>query len=89
MWNAGVRDFVGIGNSLVYHFGCKSTGRVKKNKGKKTFLLKWGITAHTFTEKYLKRGAELSAKVEEEKLPKPNSISQLIKRIFACFGNKN
>ena len=25
--------------------------------------------------------------VEEEKLPKPNSIKQLIKRIFACFGN--
>ena len=87
MWNAGVRDFIGVGNSLVYHFGCKSTGRVKKNKGKKTFLLKWGITAHTFTEKYLVRGADISTEVEEETLPKPNSIKQLIKRILACFGN--
>ena len=87
MWNAGVRDFIGVGNSLVYHFGCKSTGRVKKNKGKKTFLLKWGITAHTFTEKYLVRGADISTEVEEETLPKQNSIKQLIKRIFACFGN--
>ena len=87
LWVAGVRDFIGVGNSLVYHFGCKSTSRVRHNKGKKTFLMKWGITAHTFTEKYLLRGASMSQDIDEKKLPNPNNINQLVKRIFACFGN--
>ena len=49
--------------------------------------MKWGITAHTFTEKYLLRGASMSQDIDEKKLPNPNNINQLVKRIFACFGN--
>lgn len=88
MWQAGVRDFVGVGNSLVYHFGCKSTKRVKKNKGRETFIQKWGITARTFIEYYLQRGQEMSATIDENKLPKPSDFGQMMKRIFSCFGNK-
>ena len=88
LWELGVRDFMGVGSSLVYHFGCKSTGRVKKNNGRKTFLLKWGISSRTFNDKYIVRGADMSTQVDEEKLPKPSDFSQLIKRILACFGNK-
>ena len=87
LWHAGVRDFIGVGNSLVYHFGSKSTKRMRKNPGKKMFQLKWGISPGTFTQKYLRRGDTDFTEVEEEKLPKPNSIKQLIKRIFSCFGN--
>jgi len=43
LWQAGIRIMYGVGKSMVYHFGEKSTGRVKKNKGSNTFLLKWGI----------------------------------------------
>lgn len=85
MWDAGVRDFIGVGDSLVYHFGCKSTGRVKKNKGRDTFIAKWGITARSFTERYLLRGHGISERVDENTLPKPSNFKQLIKRVASCF----
>lgn len=56
LWAAGVRIFIGIGKSKVYHFGAKSTKRVRKNKGSDTFLRKWGITANTFYSKILELG---------------------------------
>ncbi|MFN8353984.1 MAG: glycosyltransferase [Spirosomataceae bacterium] len=52
LWAAGVRNFKGVGSSLVYHFMSKSIGRVKRNNGKKQFLIKWGITARTFFDFY-------------------------------------
>ena len=56
LWQAGVRVFMGVGKSKVYHFGAKSTKRVRKNKGSDTFLRKWGITANTFYSKILELG---------------------------------
>lgn len=53
LWAVGVRNFRGIGDSLVYHFMSKSIGRIKKNDGKRQFLLKWGITPRTFFDFYL------------------------------------
>jgi len=58
LWHAGVRILYGVGKSKVYHFGEKSTGRVKKNKGSDTFLLKWGLTARTYYSQYLQLGKE-------------------------------
>lgn len=57
LWKAGVRTFKGVAASKVYHFGSKSTKRVRKNTGSDTFLLKWGITAGTFYKYVLKMGA--------------------------------
>jgi GT2 family glycosyltransferase len=48
LWLAGVRNFKGIGKSLVYHFQSKSTERVVKNNGRKTFAVKWGIPSSYF-----------------------------------------
>lgn len=56
LWAAGVRYFKGVSASRVYHFGSKSTGKVRHNKGKKTFLLKWQSSSNEFTTKILKRG---------------------------------
>lgn len=56
LWHAGCRVFLGAGNSLVYHFQCKSTGKVKKNDGGKQFLHKWGIRQSVFDHYYLRRG---------------------------------
>ena len=61
LWENGVRHFQGVGSSLVYHFGCKSTKRIKQNKGRHTFLMKWGISAHQFMHNYLKIGEEFRA----------------------------
>lgn len=56
LWHAGCRIFLGVGNSLVYHFQCKSTGKVKKNDGGKQFLHKWGMRQSVFDRYYLRRG---------------------------------
>lgn len=61
MWAAGCRIFRGIGNSRVYHFQSKSTLRVKKNNGRKQFLMKWGINQSTFNKYYLLRTGALYA----------------------------
>lgn len=56
MWAAGCRVFLGVGDSLVYHFMCKSTGRIVKNNGRKQFMRKWGTTSSMFDRFYLRRG---------------------------------
>jgi GT2 family glycosyltransferase len=59
LWHAGCRHFIGVGDSLVYHFQCKSTGKVVKNDGRRQFLNKWGMTQSTFDRFYLRRGQVL------------------------------
>lgn len=56
LWQAGVRDFKGLGKSLVYHFKCKSTGRVIKNDGRKTFMQTWGFTSSYLYKNVLRVG---------------------------------
>lgn len=56
LYHAGCRNFLGVGSSLVYHFACISTGRIKKNDGRKQFLRKWSITQRDFDQKILCRG---------------------------------
>ncbi len=56
LWHAGCRVFLGVGDSFVYHFQCKSTGKVKKNDGSKQFLNKWGMRQSVFDRYYLRRG---------------------------------
>jgi glycosyltransferase involved in cell wall biosynthesis len=85
LFEAGVRLFKGKGNSLVYHFGGKSTKRIKRNNGKKTFLLKWGLTPRTFTEKYLKRGMRFSGNILDHKLDKKTILISKFKRIFSSW----
>lgn len=83
LFHAGVRHFKGVGNSLVYHFGSKSTKRVKKNKGRNTFLMKWGMTANYFSKVYLETGMEWNdhqVKVKEDK------ISNIINKLKRMLG---
>lgn len=56
LWQAGVRYFKGVSDSRSYHFMSKSVRRIKKNNGRKQFLLKWGISNSTFRDYYLKMG---------------------------------
>jgi len=56
LWQAGIRLFKGIGASRVYHFGGKSTIRMTRNAGYFTFISKWGMSARTFTQTFLKTG---------------------------------
>lgn len=56
MWEVGCRIFKGIAKSKVYHFQCKSTGRITKNNGRKQFLMKWGLNQSSFNRYFLRRG---------------------------------
>lgn len=69
MWLAGCRIFVGVGNSMVYHFMCRSTGRVVKNNGRRQFLKRHRIKASTFRRYYLREG--LQAMIP---LPEPSGM---------------
>ena len=56
LWKLGVRIFKGINNCRVYHFGSITTRKkkgLKRNKGNRTFLLKWGISSDLFIKHYL------------------------------------
>ncbi len=68
LWHAGVRYFKGIEASKSYHFGSKTTGRVKKNNGRKQFALKWGVNNSTFFKYYLRIGDDFTGETEEPKL---------------------
>ena len=56
LYHAGCRIFLGVGSSLVYHFACVSTGRIKKNDGRKQFLRKWNVSQRDFDKQVLHRG---------------------------------
>ena len=75
LWHAGCRRFIGVGDSLVYHFQCKSTGKVVKNDGRSQFLHKWGMTQSTFDKFYLRRGEPLAGDLLAE--PDPVMDSKL------------
>lgn len=65
MWQAGCRLFKGIGKSRVYHFQSKSTLRIKKNDGRKQFLMKWGINQSTFNKYFIRRGEAYTGPLTE------------------------
>jgi glycosyltransferase involved in cell wall biosynthesis len=83
LYQAGVRHFKGVGNSLVYHFGSKSTKRVKKNKGRNTFLMKWGMTANHFSKVYLQTGSPWD---EQRVNVLDNYVSRMINTLKRMFG---
>lgn len=61
LWHAGCRLFLGVGDSLFYHFAKASTGRIRKNDGRQQFLMKWGLTQSAFDRYCLRRGAPAPA----------------------------
>ncbi len=54
----GVTYLKGLGNSRVYHFETKTTGRVKKNDGNTQFLLKWGISNSVMRRSITRQGED-------------------------------
>lgn len=48
LWVVGCRRYTVVGESRVYHFACRSTGRIVKNHGGATFAMKWGVTENEF-----------------------------------------
>lgn len=44
----GCVDFLILEGSMVYHFATRSTNRIKKNKGSRMFVQKWGLSVKEF-----------------------------------------
>ncbi|MEO1626502.1 MAG: glycosyltransferase family A protein, partial [Bacteroidota bacterium] len=65
LWALGVRRFIGLGDSRVYHFGRQSTRRIAAGKGKRIFLKKWGITPSVFYQHYLRMGSPFDGPLPE------------------------
>lgn len=88
IYDAGVRHYIGVGNSLVYHFGSKSTKRLKKNTGRIQFIMKWGLTAKTFTRQILNIGKPLANNQVEDSivLSSKTKVINKLKKIY--YSNK-
>lgn len=82
-YDAGVRYFKGVGKSRVYHFGKKSTSRVKRNKGSHSFLLKWGLSSSVFTENVLNRGASFKELPQKSNVLPYSNWTQKLKSILS------
>lgn len=78
-YDLGVRIFKGVGDSLVYHFGSKSTQRVKRNRGKDQFLQKWQMSARFFTHVILRRGGGYEKLEEQRRLSLNQRLLQKLK----------
>lgn len=78
MWQAGCRIFKGVSASRVYHFQCKSTGRIKKNNGRVQFANTYHMSQHMFNKFYLRKG-----EIYQGPLIEPNSfnLSLILKKI--------
>jgi glycosyltransferase involved in cell wall biosynthesis len=81
LWQNNVRYFKGIGKSMVYHFMSKSTGKVKRNDGRKQFLQKWGVSASWFTKKILYSGEIFRGELSDKTI-RPTWKDRL-KKLFA------
>jgi glycosyltransferase involved in cell wall biosynthesis len=87
LYAAGVRIFKGVGRSLVYHFGQRSTKRIKHNKGRDIFLLKWGITPKTFVTYYLHSGEPYRQLPPLVELKTSVKLINKIKKAASSFKN--
>lgn len=77
LWHLGVRIFKGIEASRTYHFLSLSTSRVKKNDGRKQFLLKWGISSSTFFRYYLRIGTVFNGRLPEPEMTTAYRLNKL------------
>lgn len=85
LWQAGLRFFKGISKSRVYHFGSKSTARVKKNAGRDQFIRKYGLTANSFLKYYLRRGEIFNGPLKEPEIPPLIKLVNKIKVLKQSF----
>ncbi|WP_301707273.1 glycosyltransferase family 2 protein [uncultured Duncaniella sp.] len=88
LWLAGVRDFIGIGSSLVYHFKSVSVDRVVKNDGNIQFLRKWGLTIRAFRQTMLNTDEPASEPLRTDSRKLRNEkLRSAIKKLLTVWKN--
>lgn len=83
LWEQGTRYFKGIGESKVYHFMSKSTGKVVKNDGRRTFISKWKVTPGYFYRSMLRMGKPWKGELREPR----TGIMYIFMKIKVFFKN--
>jgi glycosyltransferase involved in cell wall biosynthesis len=84
-WVVGCRSFKIISDSRFYHFSCKSTGRVRFNRGGRAFVMKWGMTEKEFYREYiLKLGQSTSPEILH-KFPHATLLGRLRRFGYGLF----
>ena len=79
-WVVGCRTFRIVGASRVYHFSEKSTRRVRRNRGGRTFVMKWGITQQEFHRHFLTKSGAPGAAADadlQHRLPHATLLGKL------------
>mgnify|MGYP001244916090 CR=1 FL=1 len=74
LWKSGVRIFKGLSKFRVYHFGSIVLRKRKdfiRNKGARTFLIKWGVTPTFFLKFYLNAGTFVNGIIKSKKFDGP------------------
>lgn len=67
LWQAGIREFRGVGASRVYHFQSKTLHKAKLNKGRKTFYRTWHLPPSWFLKRALRIGQPYVGRLREPK----------------------
>lgn len=85
LWLVGCRIFKVVGASRIYHFSQSSTGRIRRNHGGRTFLLKWGVSQKAFLRNYIQKTA--SPSVEHlPQIPQASLRIRLKRAFYALYG---
>jgi glycosyltransferase involved in cell wall biosynthesis len=85
LWLVGCRVFRVVDASRIYHFACATTSRVRRNRGGRTFLLKWGITQTEFARVYVRQLAGSDANTLPN-VPRPGVRGRIKRAIYALSG---
>lgn len=88
LWKIGIRLYKGVSKSRAYHFGSKTTGRIKKNMGYYMFINKWGMSTRVFQKNYLRLGALFLGDTKEPETSFLFKARDLYKRVNAAFYKK-
>ena len=85
LWQVGVRYFRGVAASRVYHFGSVTVKRIVKNPGYYKFILKWRMTARSFSDQFLLRGKPFTGYANEVEFPFTVRVKNMFKSLVALF----
>jgi len=90
LWVVGCRRYRVVDSSRVYHFACRSTGRITKNHGGATFAAKWGITENEFKRWLLDYGRldpRVSSDVVTALRPRRRLSNRLKRAVYSLTGD--
>ncbi|MDE1182796.1 glycosyltransferase [Paraburkholderia sp.] len=84
LWLVGCRVYRSVGASRIYHFGCRTTGRIRRNRGGREFVMKWGISQKDFNREYIRKSAT-GAVASLPNVPRAPFKSR-VKRVIYALG---